>query len=110
MRNLIELIEEYPEYFGKCIDERDVIKVLDNKHTSRETYYLDRKGLGTFNINDDVEIKHHDTYDTCEGYYTVEFGIRNVIVIKVFIEFTLEDYDEEDNIYLCESYVEIGWE
>lgn len=107
MKDLMLLKEEYPQYFGYCNTVKDIIEILDKKHTSRETCYLDRDGIGTYDVNE-ASIIEHDDYDTCNGFYTVELGIRNVDVIKVIVEFTLEDYDEEEKRYNCESYVEIG--
>lgn len=111
MRELIELIEEYPNYFKGCYDERDVVKVLDDLHRSREIYYLDAKGIGTYDSNEAEIVERTESYDKAFGYYSVELATgRNVeAVIKVHIECYLSDFDEEEG-YTMESYQEIGWE
>lgn len=106
MRELQELKEVYPTIFDSWMTDHDIIMELDRLHTSREYCYLNRKGFGVYDINDDVEVID----GKCEGYYHQELTWNGSKSIKVILEIYLEDWDEEEKMYLSESAKVVGWE
>lgn len=108
MRTFKELLELYSDYspLHRCYDEKDVIKELRNKHC--DDYYVDENGIGTFDINEAKITKREGNQVWCDGYYNVEIGIRNIVLIKVLCDVWCE-LDEDGNVSQ-DSFSEIGWE
>lgn len=76
------------------------------ENTSREYYYLNRKGVGVYDINDDVAVID----GKCEGYYRQELTWNGSKRIKVILEIELYDWDDEVKAYMTESAKVVGWE
>ena len=101
MKNLMQLKEEYPNTFKGWMNERDIIKVLDSKWTSRESWYLMKNGIGTQNVSE-ADVKDGE----CQGYFNVRVEGDD---LKIYLDITLRDWDDEEKQYITESSVIIGW-
>lgn len=96
MRDLMELVNDFPKTFGYCRTKEDVIEKLDALHTSREILYLNDKGIGTYDINDNVPLLKDGKYFIAKGYFTVEFRENGLNNIKIATENIIElDSDME---------------
>lgn len=101
MKNLMQLKEEYPNTFKGWMNERDIIEVLDSKWTSRESWYLMSNGIGTQNVSE-ADVNDGE----CLGYFNVRVEGDD---LKIYLNITLSDWDDEEKQYLTESSVMIGW-
>lgn len=96
MRDLMELVNDFPKTFGHCRTKEEVIEKIDALHTSRETLYLDNRGIGTYDINDNVPLLKDGKYFIAKGYFTVEFTENGLNNIKIATENIIElDSDME---------------
>lgn len=102
MKKLIELKEAFPRTFGAWMNESDIVKELDRRWTSRESWYIGRDGKGTQTL-DDVDLIN----DECDGYFNLRIEGTDIRVYLHFIEY---DYDEEEGIFTSETSEMTGWD
>ena len=112
IRPLSTLLNEFPQFFKNCKNGFDVKNLIDEKHTSREFNYLSADMSYSTNKISDLEcsdVANVFGQERCRGVFNFEIGTRNITQIKVFGNVYLEDYDNEEEIYLEESFEMIGW-
>ncbi len=112
MRKIIELAQEFPTIFGG-MNETEIAQHVWDLQTSGEYEYVRRDGIGTFDINDNVEIEKGEYYDSCEGKTSLELhphNAKNYNLITIYLNITLWDFHEDEGVYYYESHEMIGWE
>ena len=112
MRKIEELAQEFPTIFGG-MREDEIKSKLQDLNTSSEYEYVRRDGIGTFDINDNVEVEKGEHYDSCEGKFTLELrkpSSTSYNLITVYATISLWKWDEEYKCYQEESIDPIGWE
>ena len=93
--------------FKEFINCYDIIDRAYELCGGRDYCYLRKDGVGTYNIDECIEmIEKKDGTETIDGYTTIEVhhicGYTDIIHIPIIIY--LEDWDKEEKIYNCESY------
>ena len=99
----IEKLKQFKE-FTNCYD---IVGKARKLCENREYCYLRRDGIETYDINECKEMIEKDgSVETIKGYTTIEchhiYGYVDIIHIPITIY--LDEWDEEENRYNCESY------
>ena len=107
MRELKEINDVYPKTFPAWMTENDIEELIDMKWTSREYYYLNKRGFGTQNIKD-AELMNDNGKDAQgKGYFYVTIANHE---LRIYLDIFMHDWDEEEQMYLEESSRIIGWD
>lgn len=100
------LKENYKE-FANCYSDSDFIAKADDLNTSREYCYEMADGTGTYDVTDVMDLleKQDGGYYTCDGYIRIEVTdyYGDVVPMTIPVEITLEEWDEEDQVFGMES-------
>lgn len=99
----LEKLREFKEFIN-CYD---VVEKAYKLCESRDYYFLRKDGIGTYNINECLDmIEKNGSVESIKGYIIIEchhiYGYVDVIHIPIIIY--LEDWDEKEKQYNCESY------
>lgn len=99
----LEKLKQFKEF----ISANDIIDKAYKLCENRDYYYLRRDGIGTYNINECLDMIEKDgSIETLKGYIIIEchhiYGYVDVIHIPIIIY--LYDFDEEEKQYNCEIY------
>lgn len=100
------LKENYKE-FANCYSENDFIRKADDLNTSCEFCYEMANGIGTHDVTNVMDCleKQKGGYYTCDGYINIEVTnyYGNTEVLRIPVEITLEEWDEEEQVFGMES-------
>ena len=99
----LEKLRQFKEFISAC----DIIDKAYKLCENRDYYYLRSDGIGTYNINECLDMIENDgSIETIKGYINIEchhiYGYVDVIHIPIIIY--LYDWDEEEKQYNCEIY------
>lgn len=101
------LRETYKE-FRKCYTDADFIEKVNKLNTSREYCYRMLNGIGTYDINDVLDlIKDNGSWGELKGFIKVELHHINgyLDVLEIPIDINVEDWNEEYKVFDSESYL-----
>lgn len=99
----LEKLKQFKEFIN-CYDiVGKAYKLCENN----DYCYLRHDGIGTYNINECLDMIEKDgSIETIKGYITIEchhiYGYVDIIHIPITIY--LDEWDEEEKQYNCESY------
>ena len=99
----LEKLKQFKEFMN-CYD---IIEKAHELCSGRDYCYLRKDGAGTYDINECRDMIEKDgSIETIKGYITIEchhiYGYVDIIHIPIIIY--LEEWDEEEEQYNCESY------
>ena len=99
----IEKLKQFKEF----ISAYDIIDKAYKLCENNDYFYLRHDDIGTYNINECLDMVEKDgSIETIKGYITIEcnhtYGYVDVIHIPITIY--LDDWDDEEKQYNCESY------
>ena len=93
--------------FKEFINCYDIVGKAYKLCENSEYWYLRVDGIGTYDINECLDMIEKDgSIESIKGYTTIEchhiYGYVDVIHIPITIY--LDEWDNEEKIYNCESY------
>lgn len=99
----LESLREFKEFIN-CYD---IIEKAYKLCENRDYYYIRHDGIGTYNINECLDmIENGGSIENIRGYTIIEcqhiYGYVDIIHIPINIY--LDDWDDEEKRYNCESY------
>lgn len=95
-----EYLRETFKEFSGCYSNSDFIKKVDDLNTSREFCYEDEHGIGTYDVEDVLPKDFDGQNFTLDGYITIEVHEgRYVEPMRIPVEITLEEWDEEEQVF-----------